>query len=141
MGLSASEEKLRAISLLEYPITLGELEYYLGLTNYLRQYVYFYTALARLLQDLKTLMLKGVLASNRKSYVSRAKLPLPTPAEQAAFDSIQEALSKPDMLVHFNPNEETWVDLDVSKEFGIGVIIFHLRPGVVIQVGRWPTRA
>lgn len=40
--LTTSEEKLRAIKHFTYPETLGALEYYLGLTGYLRNYIHFY---------------------------------------------------------------------------------------------------
>ena len=42
LGLTTSDEKLNAIRLLRYPETLGALEYYLGLTGYLRSYIHFY---------------------------------------------------------------------------------------------------
>ncbi len=34
LGLTTSDDKLRAIQLLRYPETLGALEYYIGLTRY-----------------------------------------------------------------------------------------------------------
>lgn len=46
LGLTTSEEKLKAVRLLQYPETLGALEYYLGLTGYLRSYIHFYAQLA-----------------------------------------------------------------------------------------------
>ena len=42
LGLSTSEEKLKAVCLLKYPKTLEALEYYLGLTGYLRFYIHYY---------------------------------------------------------------------------------------------------
>ena len=41
-GLATTEDKLKVISQLRYPYTLGDLKHYLGLTGYLRQYVEFY---------------------------------------------------------------------------------------------------
>ena len=46
LGLTSSAEKFKAIQLLTYPDTLGVLEYYLGLTGYLRNYIHFYAQLA-----------------------------------------------------------------------------------------------
>lgn len=43
LGLTTSKKKFRAIKLFNYPKTLGALEYYLGLTGYLRNYIHFYT--------------------------------------------------------------------------------------------------
>lgn len=42
LDLTNSAEKLKAIQLLTYPNILGALEYYLGLTGYLCNYIYFY---------------------------------------------------------------------------------------------------
>ena len=46
LGLTTSEQKLKAIKLLIYPDTLGALDYYLGLTGYLKSYIHFYAQLA-----------------------------------------------------------------------------------------------
>ena len=43
LGLTISANKLIAISKLFYPYTLDKLKYYLGLIEYLRNYIYFYT--------------------------------------------------------------------------------------------------
>ena len=42
IGLSTTKEILTAIAKIKYPKTLGSLEYYLGLSGYLREYVYYY---------------------------------------------------------------------------------------------------
>ena len=107
LGLTISEEKLRAIKHITYPDTLGALEYYLGLTGYLRSYIHFYAQLAAPLQALKTSLLRNapVSGQQRRAYASRTKLPPPTPQEHALFLSIQEALSQPLTLIHHDPNK------------------------------------
>lgn len=45
LGMSTAEDKLEAIKSLKYPATLGDLEYYLGLTGYLRNYVHHFAQL------------------------------------------------------------------------------------------------
>lgn len=42
LGLSIAKEKLNAIRLPQYLLTMGALEYYLGLTGYLRSYIHHY---------------------------------------------------------------------------------------------------
>lgn len=42
LGLTTSDEKLKAIRLFTYPDTLGALKYYLGLIRYLQSYIHFY---------------------------------------------------------------------------------------------------
>ena len=47
IGLLVSVDKLYTINLLEYLSTLGALKYYLGLINYLRNYIYYYNTFAK----------------------------------------------------------------------------------------------
>ena len=73
LGLATSEDKLVAIRNLSYPITLEKLEYYLGLTGYLRTGVYYYAQLSAPLQELKIRLLKLLPATKgrpRKRYAS-----------------------------------------------------------------------
>ena len=140
LGLSTSEEKLKAIAGLKFPSTLADLEHYLGLTGYLRNYIYYYAGIAKPLQDLKTALLKNSSdGAKRKAYTSKAKI-AGTEKERAFYKMLQEALTKPTMLIHFNKDKDLWVDLDTSKEFGIGVIVFHLRDGTTVPLGKWPAR-
>ena len=138
LGLTTSEQKLKAIQLLTYPDTLGALEYYLSLTGYLRSYIHFYAQLAAPLQSLKTALLceTPLGGQQRRAYASKTKLGPPTPQELASFLSIQEALSRPSTLVYHNPDKVLWIDLDASKEFGFGAILFHTISGKVMPEGR-----
>ena len=139
-GLTTAEDKLKAISQLRYPRTLGDLEHYLGLTGYLRQYVHFYAQLAKPLQELKTLLLKEAPTKGnpRKAYASKTKLPMPSDAQKASFYELQSALSKPSVLAHFNPQSKLWIDLDASKEFGFGAVLFHVKDDA--DDAKWPAR-
>ena len=129
LGMATAEDKLKAISKLSYPATLGDLEHYLGLTGYLRSSVHYYAQLAAPLQNLKTRLLKEAPTKGnpRRAYSSRFKLPLPSDAEKASFESLQDALSQSSILVHHDPNRPIWVDLDASKEFGFGAQVFHVK--------------
>ena len=134
LSLTTLEQKLKAIKFLTYPDTLGALEYYLGLTGYLRNYIHFYAQLPVPLQDLKTMLLQEApLAGQQcRAYASRTKLGPPTPQELASFLSIQEALAQPSTLVNHNPEKILWIDLDASKKFDFGAIVFHTASGEAI---------
>ena len=138
--MATAEDKLKAISEIAYPTTLGNLEHYLGLTGYLRNHVHYYAQLASPLQALKTLLLKEApnQSSQHRLYSSRQRLPRASPQEEQSFKSLQEALSKPSLLVHFDLNKELWIDLDASREWGFGVQIFHVKKGFVTN--KWPPR-
>ena len=56
LGLATAEDKLAAIRNLEFPKTLAALERYLGMTGYLKQYVPYYSAIVKPLQERKTLL-------------------------------------------------------------------------------------
>ena len=81
LDFTTLEEKLQAIKHLIYPKTLGALEYYLGLTGYLRNYIHFYAQLTAPLQALKTSLLcdAPVSKQQRRAYASKTKLWPPTP--------------------------------------------------------------
>ena len=143
LGLTTTKEKLDAIRLLQYPLKGGALEYYLGLTDYLHSYIYYYTQLTKPLQSLKTIMLKSAPLSGQqqKAYALKTKLPPLSPAELAAFQSLQEALSKPTTLIHHDPDKILWINLDASKEFSFGAVVFHTFPNVELPEGKWPFRS
>ena len=140
LDLTTSEEKLRAIRLLTYPDTLGALEYYLGLIRYLQNYIHFSAQLAAPLQALKTSLLRHapIRGQQRRAYASKTKLGPPTPQELASFLSIQDALSQPSTLIHHNPEKVLWIDLNASKEFGFGAIVFHMAANKTFLERRWP---
>ncbi len=50
-GLSISEEKLKAISKLKFPLNLRQLETYLGLIRWLCDFIPYYVGIAKSLQD------------------------------------------------------------------------------------------
>lgn len=143
LGLTTAEDKLQAIKLLSYPDTLEALEYYLGLTGYLRSYIHFYVQLAEPLQALKTSLLKSapVAGQQRRAYASKTKLSTPTPRELASFHGLQAALAQLTTLAHHDPNKTLWIDLDASKEFGFGAVLFHARTDEVLPEGKWPPRS
>ncbi len=86
-SLSTAKEKLQAISELEFPKLLKQLEIYLGMTSYLRQYIPFYAQVSAPLQSRKTLLLKGVSPSGRARKVESARTNIltPTPSELESF--------------------------------------------------------
>ena len=131
LGLSTAKEKLSALSKLSFPKTLKELEMYLELTGYLRNYVPFYAQLASPLQKRKTDLLKPApkKGNPRKSFSAKTKLDEPTVEERASFEALQEALSEPQTLTHFDANKPLYLDMDASKAFGFGARIFHSTDG------------
>ena len=129
LGMTAPTDKLKAISEIEFPRTLKQLETYLGKTGWLRHYVPYYAQKAAPLQRRKTRLLKPspTKGSARKSYSNRTILDDPTAAEIDAFEQLQEAFSRTTYLVHFDRQRRLFIDVDASKERGFGVMIYHVK--------------
>ena len=129
LGLATTEDKLAAIAKLRFPTTLRQLETYLGLTGWLRDYVEHYSKISEPLQLRKTTLLKGapVAGTPRRAYAGKTKLLNPTNAERESYNKLQEALGKKRYLVHFNPERQLYADVDSSKETGMGGMIYHVK--------------
>ena len=130
-GLATSADKLAAIAQLAFPKTLRQLDHYLGLTGYLRQYVPYYAAVVRPLQQRKVALTQGlrlrlVKGNARKNAASRLGINMPTPKELNAFHHLQSMFSKPSILVHFSPKRLLYIDMDASKEVGVGAYAYHV---------------
>ena len=129
-GLTTSADKLAAIARLAFLQTLHQLDHYLGLTGYLRQYVPYYAAVVRPLQQQKIALTQSprhclLKGDARKNAASRFGIDVPTPKELNAFHHLQSMFSKPSILVHFSPKRRLYIDMDASKEVGIGAYTYH----------------
>jgi hypothetical protein len=109
-GLTISEEKLNAITQLEFPKTICQLEPYLGMTSYLRHYIPYYAQLVKLLQAQKTLLNRSIKREieqskgkvQHKRDAARTHLTTPLLEELRAFLALQKAFSQPSILMHFD---------------------------------------
>ena len=63
----------------------------------------------------------------RKDYSSKTRVDKPSPIELAAFESLQKALSKETSLTHHNPKRTLYIDLDASKSYGFGAMLYHVK--------------
>jgi hypothetical protein len=112
-GLSTSAHRVESIRQLPFPKTLHQLENYIGMTGWLRQFVPFYASLAEPLQNRKTQLLsagheQGKVQPNatkkRKIYTTRTSWEH-TAAELQSFQAIQAYLRDPKYLSHFYPEK------------------------------------
>jgi Reverse transcriptase (RNA-dependent DNA polymerase) len=128
-GLTTPEEKLKAIANLEFPRTLQQLETYLGLTGWMRQYIERYAQIPEPLQERKRLMAKaGPNAGKaRKQFAQIIRATSPSPAEYESYCLIQQAFRDPTMLVHFDRKRTLFIDLDAAKgDTRFGAIVYHV---------------
>ncbi|TAQ86585.1 hypothetical protein B7494_g5085 [Chlorociboria aeruginascens] len=128
LGLSTTAERLEAISRITFPTTLKNLETYLGITGYLRQFVKNYAIISKPLEDRKTALLKAAPAKGRprQNFSLKTSLQNPTSAELNSFRTIQKILASETNLVHYDPNRQLFADIDASKD-GIGIMVYHVK--------------
>ena len=129
LGLSTTEEKLAALANLEFPNTLRELETYLGMSGWLRNYVPYYAQLAEPLQKRKTMLLQQgpKKGGARKAFTNGRSIEAPTRAELESFKALQDHFKTPSYLTHQDPSRRLYVDVDASKELGFGAMIYHTK--------------
>lgn len=96
LSLSTHEEKVKAILDLEFPKSLKDLEHYLGLTNWVRHNIPYYSQIIAPLQERKVELLKNAPAKGnackafaRKTLVAEA-VESRDPAQVEAFEILQE---------------------------------------------------
>lgn len=125
LGLITTEAKLDALKSLTFPRTLADLEHYLGITGCFRHRIEHYAQKSQALQDLKTSMLRGGPSKGRlrKAYTTSSGIE-PTINQLEAFRMLQKHLTDPTILVHFDPDQQAYIDLDASRN-GHGVVMYH----------------
>lgn len=53
----------------------------------------------------------------------------------------QDTLNHSATLVYYYSNKTLWIDLDASKEFGFGAVIFHIAIDKALPNRRWPSKS
>ena len=125
-GLAIPEDRLAAITRIPFPETLKDLEHYLGITSWLRRYIKDYAMLAEPLQRRKTNGLKAApkVKGNQRTAFCKADKVDKTPELIDAYNQIKAAIQEAQILTHFDPPRQLYIDVDTSKR-GIGVMAFH----------------
>jgi hypothetical protein len=129
LDLTIDEEKLKAIVKLKFSRILKQLEHYLELIEWMREYVFNYVEVSQSLQNRKTLLLKSssVVEFVRRKFSLNIRLLNLTFAKKQTFEHIQNALSKRRRLIHVDIERQLYDDVDVSKKFDIDVMIYHVK--------------
>lgn len=110
-GVSMDPSRVSAIAQWPEPLTLRELQVFLGFANFYRRFCARYAQEARLMTDL----LKG-------SKDGRQDGPFVFTADaQEAFKKLKEVFTTAPMLVHFDPKKRGMIETDASR-FGLSAI-------------------
>ena len=130
LGMATAEEKIAAISALRFPLSLQDLDHFLGLTGWLRSSVPRYAQRANPLQERKTTMTRLLPATARgparKRQAVRVRLHDPTHEEVGSFQDLKGAFKEPTFLTHFDRKRKLFADLDSSKSWGFAGMVYHV---------------
>ena len=114
------------------------------MTGYLRQYIPYYTAIIKPLQERKTRLNHGlqklwverkptdgknVEGNTHKSMTGRTAIEEPTLSELDSFHQLQGLFSRPTILIHYDLKRQLYADMDASKEFSFSAHIYHMKKG------------
>jgi len=127
-GLTTSEEKLAAIRNISFPKTVSDLERYLGLTGWLRNYIPGYSQIGEPLQKEKAARLRKAprQGHTRKNFTKTSEIE-PTEELLDAFHQLQKRFAGPTTLAHFDPKWQLYIDVDAAKQRGFGVMVYHAK--------------
>ena len=108
---------------------LKNLEIYLELTDWLRQYISYYVQQMKLLQNRKTALLckDFIVDQTRKNYSKKTLIFDVNELEKEIFEFIQKIFDDFNFLHHQNLNQQLYVDLNVSKWHEFDVMIYHMQ--------------
>ena len=130
-GLSTTQEKVEAVQRIQFPTYLNELEYFIGMTGWLRDYCPWFAQISHPLESLKAMLLKHAPPNKRgrTEYCKRTKI-VASDREIESFYVIKNFFGEAKFLIHVNPQRILFIDIDASKR-GFGVIIYHIKGEIV----------
>ncbi|KZZ86573.1 Ribonuclease H-like protein [Ascosphaera apis ARSEF 7405] len=130
LGLTTTPERIRALLAWTFPANHKQLESYLGAVGFLRQFIPGYARIAKPLEDYKTLLLKespALAGAKRRNFSLKRDLLEATDKERAAFEELQAILKQGLFLHHQDPALPLFINVDASKEYGFGAVLYHAR--------------
>jgi hypothetical protein len=63
------------------------------------------------------------------------KILYPTKTKLVFPHKLQKYLLTLNYFVYFNPTRKLYIDMDLSKEFGISIIIYYIKEGIILKTG------
>ena len=144
LKLITAEDKLTAIVNIEFLCTLFTLKKYLDMTDYLHQYIFYYTVIIRSLQKRKTQLnhdLQKLWVEKRpnnekisniednicKLITDRISIEKFITAELNSFHQLQSLFFRSIILIHYNLKCQLYTDINTSKEFSFRAHIYHMK--------------
>ena len=129
LNLITFEKKLKTIIKFRFSRTLRQLETYLDLIDWLRDYIAHYVDIFKSLQDKKTELLRDefIAKSAKRFYFSKTRVQHSTTEKLISFDALQIVLTKTFYFVHSNFKRQLFIDLNVNKKFDFDVMLYYVK--------------
>ena len=143
LRLIISEDKLAVIINIEFLCTLSALEKYLSMTDYLKQYIPYYTAIIKSLQKWKIRLnhelqklwaewrsnekISNIEGNTHKSMTDRTSIEELIISELDSFHQLQSLFSRLTILIHYDLKHQLYTDMNASKEFSFRAHIYHMK--------------
>eukprot|EP00795_Rhopilema_esculentum_P016079 gene16079-7428_t len=113
-GISPTQDKVKAIHKAKAPNNVAELQSFIGMANYLRQFI---PNFAEIMSPLYKLLQKNI---NWRWGIE----------EQQAFDQIKTSITSEQVLRHYDPRAPLVLQVDASS-IGVGAVIFQPKNGTL----------
>jgi len=127
LRLTTCEAKTDAVQNIPYPATLGQLEYFIGLTNWNRHPIPYYAQRIAPLQVCKTLLLKYAPPSSRSQKDYAAHTVVPADANPIrSYNNVKNALASRPRLHHVVDDRPIYAFLDSCKVYRTGFVVCQL---------------
>ena len=110
-GVKMDPKKVDAIVNWKSPRCLKDVQAFLGFANFYRRFIYGYSRLAGPLTSLMKTLHKGFTFPWN-----------PDGPEEKAFQELKIAFSTAPVLLHFDPDKETWIETDASDYVVAGIL-------------------
>ena len=128
-NLVIAKHKLKVIVKLRFSKHFQQLKTYLKQINWLRNYIFYYIKIFKLLQKRKIKLLRNNSITNNIKiiYFKKIKIKYLIEKKFATFKILQAIFSKLLFLIHVNLICQLYINLNVNKKFDFNVMICWLK--------------
>ena len=123
------EKKLKIIVKFRFSRTLRQLEIYLSLIDWLRNYIVHYVDIFKSLQNRKIELLRHdfVDENQRRVYFTKTFLTNSTKTKLIVYNRLQTILVKSSYLIHVDIKRQLFIDLNINKKFDMKIMLYYVK--------------
>ena len=123
------QDKIETIVKLNFSKNLKNLKTYLNLTEWLCQYMSYYTYIAESLQQYKILLARNVSFKKESHtyYFKAAILHVVIKKKNKTYQNLQAQFAQALFLIHFDNVWTFYIDIDAFKKHDFDIMLFHIK--------------